>query len=158
MSGLVKIISGGQTGVDRAALDAAIRQKIPHGGWCPRGRLAEDGAIHRRYLLRQTSTSRYSQRTKKNVLSADATLILCRGEPSGGTLFTKQMAERNEKPMFVVDLKAIADKHPAQIMAKICEWLNEYSVHVLNVAGPRESQSPGIYEQSLDFLTRLFED
>ncbi len=156
MTRLARIISGGQTGVDRAALDAAIRRGIPHGGWCPRGRLAEDGPIPDEYLLRQTRTSRYSRRTEKNVLDSDATLILCRGEPCGSTLFTKQMAQRHGKPFVVVDLNAVDVETPTEALARIRSWLADQTVGVLNVAGPRESQSPGIYEQSLKLLTQLF--
>ena len=93
-----KIISGGQTGVDRGALDAAIALGVPHGGWCPHGRLAEDGIIPARYQLRQTDSPEYHVRTEKNVQDSDATLILYRGEMKGGTKLTWQLAERHAKP------------------------------------------------------------
>ena len=99
-----KIISGGQAGVDRAALDAAIALNMPHGGWCPRGRLAEDGRISDRYRLRETDSSDYAVRTERNVLDSDATLVLCRGEPRGGTLLTIRLAQRHGRPHLAVDL------------------------------------------------------
>ena len=80
--------------MDRAALDVAITLGIPHGGWCPKGRLAEDGAIAQQYQLTETELPDYAQRTEQNVLDADATLILCRGQPSGGTELTRRLAER----------------------------------------------------------------
>ncbi len=134
---LKKIVSGGQTGVDRGALDAAIAQATPHGGWCPRGRLAEDGTIPAGYRLDETESAEYPQRTERNVLDADATLILCRGNPVGGTELTRQLALAHGKPCLVVDLSRTADS------SAIRRWLAAHRVGVLNVAGPRESQWPG---------------
>jgi hypothetical protein len=145
-----KIVSGGQTGVDRGALDAAIAQGIPHGGWCPRGRLAEDGRIPRRYKLTETDSPEYRVRTEQNVLASDGTLILCRGVPSGGTELTLRLAEQHRKPVMVVDL----DHAPGA--KEIHAWLHAHAVQVLNVAGPRESQSPGIAAAAADFIARLF--
>jgi len=99
----IKIISGGQTGVDRAALDFAIQYGFEHGGWCPRERLAEDGVIPSVYQLRETDSMEYNERTGKNVLDSDATLIVARGgELSGGTAFTKACAEQHRRPLLVV--------------------------------------------------------
>ena len=145
----MKIISGGQTGVDRGALDAAIALDIPHGGWCPHGRLAEDGRIPDRYLLRETDSSEYFIRTERNVLDSDATLILCRGQISGGTELTLRLAERHRRTVLVVDLESSPDP------IDVCRWLEEHHVKVLNVAGPRESQSPGIGAAAEEFLRRL---
>jgi hypothetical protein len=145
-----KLVSGGQTGVDRGALDAAIRLGIPHGGWCPRGRLAEDGAIPARYRLTETDSPEYHVRTEKNVLQSDATLILYRGELKGGTKLTWQLAERHAKPCLAVDLD-----HPTDF-DQIRQWLLQSHVATLNVAGPRESQSPGISVQAEALLRRLF--
>ena len=151
MTRLAKIISGGQTGVDRAALDAAIALEIPHGGWCPRGRLAEDGPIPARYALRQTPTSRYPERTEKNVIDSDATLILCHGKPVGGTLLTAELAKRHKKPFLLANL----DKPPEATIDDVRQWLAAHAVETLNVAGPRESQRQGIYQESLELLTRI---
>lgn len=147
-----QIISGGQTGADRAALDAAIELNIPHGGYCPAGRRAEDGPIAPRYALTEMSSSEYSDRTKKNVLTADATLILCRGELSGGTRLTRQFARRYAKPLLVIDL----DENGPAAVERVHQWLDEMEVFTLNIAGPRESQNAGIYEDALAFLQKVF--
>ncbi|MGA9776822.1 MAG: putative molybdenum carrier protein [Limisphaerales bacterium] len=139
--GQLKIISGGQTGVDRAALDFAIRQGFEHGGWCPRGRLAEDGAIPPIYRLRETDTAEYDERTEKNVLDSDATLIVVREkELSGGTAFTKTCAEQHGRPRLVV-CKRDGLSPGAAALSK---FLMQNKVRTLNVAGPRESQAPGL--------------
>jgi hypothetical protein len=145
-----KIISGGQTGVDRGALDAAIELGIPHGGWCPRGRLAEDGTIPSRYELTETDSPEYYVRTEQNVLQSDATLILYRGQLKGGTELTRQLAERYRKPCLVVDLD-----HPPDV-DEIRRWMIASQAHTLNVAGPRESQSPGISARSAELLKQSF--
>ena len=145
-----KIVSGAQTGVDRAALDAAIELGIAHGGWCPRGRLAEDGRIPSRYHVTETDSPEYWVRTEQNVLDSDATLILCRGKPTGGTELTLRLAQRHGKPCLVADL----DQAPEP--ETIRRWIAKHKVKVLNVAGPRESQSPGIAAQAGEFLRVLF--
>src|SRR3954447_14624932 len=93
-----RIVSGGQTGVDRAALDVALALGIPCGGWCPRGRGAEDGLIPERYPLVETPAADASQRTRWNVRDSDGTLILAWGEPTGGTLLTVQACRETGKP------------------------------------------------------------
>ncbi|MEN6449261.1 MAG: putative molybdenum carrier protein [Thermoguttaceae bacterium] len=145
----MKIISGGQTGVDRAALDAAMELGIDHGGWCPRGRLAEDGRIPDRYLLRETESAVYAVRTERNVVESDATLILYRGRVSGGTELTLRLARRYGRRYLAVDLDAKPDAADAR------RWLDQNDVDTLNVAGPRESQSPGIGQLAREFLVRL---
>jgi len=136
--------------VDRGALDAAIELDLPHGGWCPRGRLAEDGRIPARYRLEETDSPKYYVRTRQNVLDSDATLILCRGPMSGGTELTLRMADQYGKPNLVVDLHA--DPQPQAVR----DWLQEHGVEALNVAGPRESQNPGITDDAREFLLRVF--
>ena len=140
------IVSGGQTGVDRAALDAATELGIATGGWCPRGRLAEDGPIENRYTLRETPSSEYGERTAWNVRDSDATLILVRDAPTGGTAYTIAVAEEERKPVLIV---RVGDKQAA---VKIRRWLRAQSPAVLNVAGPRESTSPGIYPEARRIL------
>lgn len=147
---LQRIISGGQTGVDRAGLDVAIALGIPHGGCCPHGRRAEDGTIPLKYQLTEHSSSEYAPRTVQNVLDADGTLVLCPGEPTGGTLLTCQVARQHKRPLLVLDL----DKLPEPKV--VCSWLAQHNVRVLNVAGPRESQSPGVGARARDFLMRVF--
>ncbi len=144
-----RIISGGQTGVDRAALDIALERHIPCGGWCPKGRRAEDGVIPARYPLRETESSDYRIRTRRNVLDADATLILTRGTPTGGTALTYRCARHANKPCLVIDMKKGTD--PAAIRA----WLNGHRIGTLNVAGPRESHQPRIYRQALNLLRKV---
>ncbi len=141
-----RIVSGGQTGVDRAALDVAMELGITHGGWCPRGRLAEDGRIPAKYQLVETGSPQYSVRTERNVLDSDATLILYRGRPSGGTELTARLADRHGKPRRNVDL----DKPPDPDQVR--RWLQEHKPGILNVAGPRECQNPGIAAQAAEYL------
>lgn len=145
-----RIVSGGQTGVDRAALDVAIQLGIPHGGWCPLGRLAEDGCIPSRYQLTETNSPEYPVRTERNVIDSDATLILCRGKPTGGTRLTLHLSRRHKRPCLVADL------HQPPPLATIRRWLVEHQVQTLNVAGPRESQNPGIGKQASELLHHLF--
>src|SRR3954447_15936349 len=101
---LTRIISGGQTGVDRAALDVALEYGLDCGGWCPLGRRAEDGPIPERYPLEETPWDGYPQRTEGNVRDSDGPLILTRGEPDRGTALTAEIARRKNKPCLVVDL------------------------------------------------------
>ena len=145
-----KIASGGQTGVDRAALDVALELGIPCGGWCPRGRLAEDGVIPSRYPLDETPTDRYRQRTEWNVRDSDGTLALVRGAPRGGTALTLRRAEAMDRPRHVVDLADGPDPDAVRL------WMAVHAIRVLNVAGPRESESPGIHAAAADFLRRVF--
>ncbi len=147
---MVVVRSGGQTGVDRAALDAARQLGAPIAGWCPRGRLAEDGVIPADYPLRETPSSDYAQRTEWNVRDSDATLILHRGKISGGTELTLRLAESLGRFRLCVDLSV--PPPPEEIAA----WLIGTGVKELNVAGPRESQQPGIYAQALAFLEAAF--
>ena len=145
-----KIVSGGQTGVDRAALDVALELGIPCGGWCPQGRLAEDGPIDERYPLRESPSADYAQRTEWNVRDSDGTLVLMRGTPNGGTAQTIDVAERLGKPYLVLDLET----RPRA--SAIHAWANVYLIAALNVAGPRESKSPGISTQAAQFLREVF--
>lgn len=144
-----KIVSGGQTGVDRAALDVAAELGLEHGGWCPRGRRAEDGRIPARYALRETEDARYAVRTERNVLDSDATLVLNEGPLAGGTALTVEFARRHGRPHFVVDL---SEPDPGALRG----WLEEVRPRVLNVAGPRESKRPGVGERAAAFLRELW--
>jgi hypothetical protein len=146
---LQRIVSGGQTGVDRAALDAAIAIGIPHGGWCPRGRLAEDGAIPERYALRETASDEYPVRTRQNVLDSDGTLIIYRVIMMGGTRLTANLAREHRKPFLSLDLTEDID------LAAIQQWLVRHQIKVLNVAGPRESTSPGMTAEAFRLIKQL---
>jgi hypothetical protein len=144
-----KIISGGQTGVDRAALDAAIKLTIPHGGWIPQGRLTEDGPLPPKYQLKETRSTSYADRTEKNVLDADATLIISRGPLTGGSEYTREMAVKHKRLWLHIDLKKI----PAfQAAIAINDWISKKGIAILNVAGPRASKDPKIYEDTLNIL------
>ncbi|MCB9477825.1 MAG: putative molybdenum carrier protein [Deltaproteobacteria bacterium] len=144
-----KIVSGGQTGVDRAALDAALAWGVPCAGWCPAGRLAEDGPIDERYPLRETPGADYSERTERNVLDSDGTLILNVGTLDGGTAYTAKMAKRHGKPYLIVRIDEDADVREA------VSWLARHHIVVMNIAGPRESKSAGTQERARGYLDRL---
>jgi hypothetical protein len=144
-----RVISGGQTGVDRAALDVAEQLGLTWGGWCPAGRLAEDGTIPEHYPLTETPTPEYEERTEWNVRDSDATLILTIGEPSGGTAHTIECALAQAKPYFVLDLEAAGGAHVVE------EWLETNRIRTLNVAGPRESKAPGIELKAARYLREL---
>jgi hypothetical protein len=145
-----RIISGGQTGVDRAALDVALAVRIPCGGWCPRGRRAEDGRIPDRYPLSETASADYAARTEANVRDSDGTLLIHLGAMEGGTALTKRFAEQSGRPCFAVDPRS--DTALADTLA----WLETNDVSDLNVAGPRASKEPAIYDEAYAFLCRLF--
>jgi len=145
-----RVISGGQTGVDRAALDAALDLGLPCGGWCPAGRRAEDGPIAARYPLRETPEADYRVRTERNVRDSDATLILTLGAPQRGTALTVELARSLGRSWLVVDL----DDPPALVSVR--GWLRQRGIGTLNCAGPRESHCPGIHARALAFLTELF--
>jgi Circularly permutated YpsA SLOG family len=148
----MKVVSGGQTGVDRAALDAAIALGLEVGGWCPRGRWSEDGPIPIQYPLFETRSPDAHVRTQRNVECSSATLVLTRGSPMGGTRYTLDIARSIRRPVLVVDLASAADPVRA-----ISDWLGAVSPAVLNVAGPRESGAPGIGEQACAVLYEAFE-
>ena len=147
---LRRVVSGGQTGVDRAALDAARAAGLPIGGWCPRGRRAEDGPLPEAYPLQETPSHRYAQRTEWNVRDSDGTLILQRGGLSAGTLLTAGLARRIGRPLLLVDLGEGRDH------AGVREWVRKNRIEVLNVAGPRERGAPGIGLQAQAFLRMVF--
>lgn len=146
-----KIISGGQTGVDRAALDWAISHGIAHGGWCPQCRLAEDGVLDKQYQLVEIEHGSYRQRTKRNVQDSDGTLILNMGDLDGGTLATFKFAQQLNKPIYVVQIDYDVESERAAVM----RWLQVNNIATLNVAGPRESKRPNIYALTLAFMDRL---
>lgn len=151
MSLVEKIISGGQTGVDRAALDAALELGISCGGWCPKGRLAEDGPIPAKYPLREMPSPKYPVRTEKNVRESDGTLVLTWGPVSGGTAATVKYALKRRKPYLLVDLSKVGDPQ------KVNNWIRAHDIKTLNVAGPRESKVPGIHDLAVDFLKKVLD-
>lgn len=143
------IVSGGQTGVDRAALDWAILQNIKHGGWCPKGRLALDGPLPQRYLLRETESDGYRQRTKLNVQESDATLIFNIGLLEGGSLQTVKFAQALKKPYRIIQLESC---RPQDAAIEVTTWLESFRFSTLNIAGPSEARHIGIYARVLQVL------
>jgi hypothetical protein len=148
-----QIVSGGQTGADRAALDWAIEHSLPHGGWCPAGRLAEDGIIDARYQLKELPSDSYRQRTRKNVENSKGTLLLNLGKLEGGSLETQDCAKELKKPCLVIQLDSGLDDKDLRL--KVIRWLKGYEIKCLNIAGPRESERKGIYEAVMGFLNYL---
>ncbi|MCX7817908.1 MAG: putative molybdenum carrier protein [Kiritimatiellae bacterium] len=146
-----EIVSGGQTGVDRAALDAALAEGVRCGGWCPRGRRAEDGVIPARYPLRCVAGGR-AERTRANVRDSDGTLILHDGRIAGGTRLTLQTARRLGRPLLVLNLERA---RPASALRELRRWLAKHRIRRLNVAGPRASEAPRLYRRAFALLRAL---
>lgn len=149
---LEKIVSGGQTGADRAALDFAIKHGIPHGGWVPKGRLAEDGPLADRYDLKEMPSDSYPARTEQNVIDSAGTLIISHGPLTGGSDYTREMAKKHKKPCLHIDLSR-TKIHEAG--ATIVIWLMGNAVSALNVAGPRASKDPYVYDQVVALLEHV---
>lgn len=148
-----RIISGAQTGADRAALDAALELGVPVGGWVPKGRKAEDGPVPDQYPnLQETESAHYETRTRQNVLDADATLILSHGELHGGSRFTRDEADARGKPCLHVDLDQHSIKDAVEM---IREWLADVEGKTLNVAGPRASSDPKIYKATKEIVKAI---
>ncbi len=147
---IAKVISGGQTGVDRAALDVARELGIPCGGWCPKGRRAVDGVIPAKYPLTESPTAAYSERTALNVRDADGTLILNKGPLESGTAYTAEVARKLSCACLVIDLGERFDAD------EILGWIEREGIRILNVAGPREEKCRGIYDLATDRLRVLF--
>jgi hypothetical protein len=146
-----KIISGGQTGVDQAALDVAIKLGISHGGWIPKGRLTENGMLDDKYQLKELETAHYNKRTEQNVIDSDGTLILSHGELTGGSDYTRDMVLRHGRPWLHIDINKTESFQAAR---QIRSWITEQEIKVLNVAGPRASKDPSIYRSTTDILER----
>jgi hypothetical protein len=146
-----KLVSGGQTGVDSAALDVALELGIPCGGWCPKGRRSESGVIPPDYALTETPSEDVAQRTEWNARDSDGTLVIVEGPTVGGTTLTVDMAVRYEKPHLIVDLLRPHD----DVRDSVRAWIAKNKIRVLNVAGPRESTTPGINAKTKALLRRV---
>jgi len=144
-----KIVTGGQTGADRAALDAAIEYGIPYGGWLPRGRKTEDGRLSERYHLKEIQSISYPQRTELNVIDSDGTLIISHGNLSGGSAYTLEMAKKHKRPCLHIDLNEISEYKAVEI---IKYWTDVKGIETLNVAGARASEDPQIYEVTKNLI------
>ena len=149
-----KIVSGGQTGADRAGLDAAIELDIPHGGWIPKGRKTEDGGLPGKYLLKEMPNGGYAARTEQNVIDSDGTLIVSHGKLNGGSAKTRRFAKKHKRPWMHVDLEKTNFFKAAM---DIRDWVEKNRIKVLNVAGPRGSKDPGIYEATKKLLTLIIQ-
>lgn len=146
----IRLVSGGQTGADRAALDFAIEHDIPHGGWCPKGRLAEDGPIPERYRLKETTTTAYPQRTEANVRDSDGTVIFTvSAKLGGGSLKTLLLAQKHKKPVLHISREGGPDTPEQELRG----FIEENEIRVLNVAGSRASKEPNVGQ----FVRNLFE-
>jgi hypothetical protein len=151
MKPALKIVAGGQTGVDRAALEWALATGVPHGGWCPKGRQAEDGVIPSQFQLRETGSSNYSIRTRRNVRDSGGTVIFSEGtELTGGTQETAEFAKKIRKPLLHLVSSAGIDEMATQLNA----FLKEHGIVVLNVAGPRASEEPDVSQFVKAVLSR----
>lgn len=155
MKQTIRIVSGGQTGVDRAAFDFALANKIEIGGFIPRNRLAEDGEIPLKYPhLVETATDEYAARTELNVIISDATLIISQGELVGGSHITRQFAEKHQKPFLHVNFCELTIE---QAVKRTRAWLASIDCRTLNVAGSRASEDDQIYAITREFLSELFD-
>ena len=144
-----KIISGGQTGVDRAALDIALEEGIDCGGSCPAGRFADDGPIPDKYPLQETSDKDHYVRTENNVRDSDGSLLIYRGRLHGGTAYAVEMAKQLGRPVMAVNM----EKPPA--VSDVVAWIEKNRLQVLHIGGQRENSSPGIYSQAGDFIRTI---
>src|SRR6266699_5007967 len=174
---LLKVISGGQTGVDRGALDAALSLQVECGGWCPEGRLAEDGTIPTRYPVMELANAGYAERTARNVADSDGTLVISKGEPIGGTRETVDRCIEMGKPYRVIDCASMSVEEAIEAATEffknlssradardlsVGQVISEHSrgsspsarlgMTVLNVAGPRASQWPEAHETTLQIV------
>ena len=145
-----KIISGGQTGADQGALDAAIDAGIPHGGWITKGRITESGPLPDKYQLHEMPTASYPKRTVNNIVDSDGTVIISHGKLSGGSAYTRKMAVKHGRPWIHIDLE---ETPVFQAAAVITEWIEKHDIQVLNVAGPRATKDPTIYEHVKKIIT-----
>ena len=150
---LKKIISGGQTGADRAALAFALKFNIPHGDWIPKGRIAEDGPLLDKYQLQEMPTASYPARTEQNVIDSNGTVIFSRGAPTGGTDHTRKMVLKHKKQLVHIDLKLKTSYDAAY---RILSWIEFYHINILNVAGPRPSKDPAVYNDVFKILDMAY--
>jgi hypothetical protein len=137
-----KIISGGQTGADRAALDVAIKLDIPHGGRVPKGRITEEGPLPEKYQMQEMPTESYAARTEQNAIDSDGTLIICRGKPTGGSDYTREMVLKHKKYLLNIDLNLTTSFDAASLVSS---WIKLHQIKILNVAGPRATKDPNVY-------------
>jgi len=152
---VVRVVSGGQTGADRAALDVAISRGIKRGGWVPKGRVAEDGVIPHNYCMEETPSTDVQQRTEWNVRDSDASLIVSSLPLRGGTALTEKMANKYNKPVFIF---CIDNWRATDTIVQLKKWLEAVGGGNLNVAGPRAPEEPSIYNITYEIMNKLFDN
>jgi hypothetical protein len=145
----MKIISGGQTGVDRAALDVAMKHRVDCGGWCPAGRLDELGKIPDGYPVQELEKGSFAERTMRNVSDSDGTVIVYRNELGGGTEFTLECCKQLNRPHLLIDAAQLS---PEEASRRIAEFVGEHHIETLNIAGPRQSEWPEGYQYAAQAL------
>jgi predicted Rossmann-fold nucleotide-binding protein len=151
----VKIVSGGQTGVDRAALDVALKHGIECGGWCPAGRLDEFGRIPDRYPLQELELGGFTERTLQNVKNSDGTVIIFPGKLAGGTEQTVRFCMEQQQPHHLINASQLSAEHAANLIG---DFLRDHNIDILNIAGPRQSEWPKGYAytyRALDIFLEL---
>jgi len=148
-----KIISGGQTGADRAALDFAIDNNIPHGGWIPKGRITEGGQLPEKYHLQEMETTSYDKRTEQNVIDSDGTVIVSHGNLTGGSALTQTFAIKHHKPCLHLNMN---NATIAEAADSLNNWTEKNNINTLNVAGSRASKDDKIYQVTRDILVTAF--
>ncbi len=148
----MKIISGGQTGADRAALDAAIFLGIEHGGWLPKGRKTEDGPLSAQYCLQELASASYRVRTEQNIINSDATLIFSFGPLTGGSALTEALAIKHNRPCLHIDFESVPSKKAILAVEK---WFHSRIIKTLNIAGPRASGEPHIYDAVFNLILQV---
>jgi hypothetical protein len=150
---IVKIISGGQTGADRAALDFAIDNNIPYGGWVPKGRITEGGQLSDKYHLQEMETTSYDKRTEQNVIDSDGTAIVSHGDMTGGSALTQTFTIKHHKPRLHLDMDNTTIKEAAD---SLNNWIGKNNIKILNVAGSRTSKDNNIYHVTREILEAAF--
>jgi hypothetical protein len=150
---ITKIISGGQTGADRSALDFAIDNNIPHGGWIPKGRITEGGQLPEKYHLQEMETASYDKRTEQNVIDSDGTVIVSHGKLTGGSALTQTFAIKHHKPRLHLDINKTTIAEAAD---SLNNWIEKNNIKILNVAGSRASKDNKIYQVTRDILETTF--
>ena len=148
-----KIISGGQTGADRSALDFAIDNNIPHGGWIPKGRITETGQLPKKYHLQEMETASYDKRTERNVIDSDGTVIVSHGDLTGGSALTQTYTIKHHKPCIHLNMKNATIMEAAD---SLNNWIGKNNIKILNVAGSRASKDDKIYQVTRDILETAF--